>query len=282
MLSYRHGFHAGNHADVLKHIALVALLRLLTRKDKPVVVVDTHAGAGMYSLEQGFAVRNAEFRNGIAVLWERNDLPEPVADYLDQVRAVNPDGVLRQLSGVAPDCARRAPAAGSPAAVRVAQHRAADSRRAVCAGRSPRDGDRRRWFRRPEGGAAASVTSRTRADRSIVRTRVRLPGGGDRAARRLAAVRDRHLRRLVSAASASRSHRTARQAPAGGGRGLAGHRAAGQSALARRAWVSTAAACSSSTRRGNSPSRCAASCLGSRGCSRRMRPQSFRIDARET
>lgn len=99
MLSYRHGFHAGNHADVLKHVTLVALLNLLMRKDKPIVVVDTHAGAGMYSLEQGFAVRNAEFRNGIARLWKRSDLPEPVADYLDQVRAVNPDGVLRNYPG---------------------------------------------------------------------------------------------------------------------------------------------------------------------------------------
>ena len=99
MLSYRHGFHAGNHADVLKHVALVALLRDLTRKDKPLVVLDTHAGAGTYSLEQGFAVRNAEFRDGIAMLWERNDLPEPVADYRDQVRFVNPDGVLRHYPG---------------------------------------------------------------------------------------------------------------------------------------------------------------------------------------
>ncbi|MBL0144222.1 MAG: 23S rRNA (adenine(2030)-N(6))-methyltransferase RlmJ [Betaproteobacteria bacterium] len=99
MLSYRHGFHAGNHADVLKHVALLALLRILTRKDKPLVVLDTHAGAGMYSLEHGFAVRNAEFRDGIGALWERNDLPAPVADYLDQVRAVNADGVLRQYPG---------------------------------------------------------------------------------------------------------------------------------------------------------------------------------------
>ncbi len=99
MLSYRHGFHAGNHADVLKHVALVALLRILVRKDKPVVVVDTHAGAGLYSLEQGFAAKNAEFRDGIGRLWERDDLPAPVADYLDQVRAANADGVLRQYPG---------------------------------------------------------------------------------------------------------------------------------------------------------------------------------------
>jgi 23S rRNA (adenine2030-N6)-methyltransferase len=99
MLSYRHGFHAGNHADVLKHVALVALLRILTRKEKPITVVDTHAGAGMYSLEQGFAVKNAEFRSGIAALWARKDQPEAVADYLDQVRAVNADGVLRNYPG---------------------------------------------------------------------------------------------------------------------------------------------------------------------------------------
>jgi 23S rRNA (adenine2030-N6)-methyltransferase len=99
MLSYRHGFHAGNHADVLKHVALVSMLRILTRKDKPILVVDTHAGAGSYSLEQGFAAKNAEFRNGIAMLWGRNDLPEPVADYLAQVRAMNPDGVLRNYPG---------------------------------------------------------------------------------------------------------------------------------------------------------------------------------------
>jgi len=99
MLSYRHGFHAGNHADVLKHIALVALLRILTRKDKGVAVVDTHAGAGMYSLEHGFAVKNAEFHDGIALLWQRSDLPAPVADYLDQVRAANPDGMLRHYPG---------------------------------------------------------------------------------------------------------------------------------------------------------------------------------------
>ena len=99
MLSYRHGYHAGNHADALKHIVLVALLRLLTQKEKPLLVVDTHAGAGMYSLEQGYAVRNAEFRNGVELLWRRNDPPEPVADYLGLVRTANPDGVLRHYPG---------------------------------------------------------------------------------------------------------------------------------------------------------------------------------------
>jgi len=99
MLSYRHGFHAGNHADVLKHMVLVQLLRQLTKKDKPLWVIDTHAGAGSYSLEQGFAARRTEFADGIGRLWSRQDLPAALADYVDQVRAVNPDGALRVYPG---------------------------------------------------------------------------------------------------------------------------------------------------------------------------------------
>jgi len=99
LLSYRHGFHAGNHADVLKHVVLVQLLRHLTRKDKPLWVIDTHAGAGCYSLERGYAAKNAEFATGIGRLWSRSDLPTPLADYVAQVRSVNPDGVLRNYPG---------------------------------------------------------------------------------------------------------------------------------------------------------------------------------------
>jgi 23S rRNA (adenine2030-N6)-methyltransferase len=99
MLSYRHGFHAGNHADVLKHTVLVALLRRLTQKDKPLLIVDTHAGAGVYALDAAYALKNAEFETGITRLWNRKDLPPLLADYVAQVRAVNPDGVLRRYPG---------------------------------------------------------------------------------------------------------------------------------------------------------------------------------------
>ena len=99
MLSYRHGFHAGNHADVLKHFVLVRLLMHLTKKDKPLWVIDTHAGAGCYSLEQGYATKNAEFENGIGRLWSRTDLPEALAEYVEQVKCVNSDGVLRNYPG---------------------------------------------------------------------------------------------------------------------------------------------------------------------------------------
>lgn len=99
MLAYRHAFHAGNHADVLKHIVLVQVLRYMNGKDKPYRFVDTHAGAGGYSLEGRYAQKKGEFEQGIGRLWGRDDLPEPVADYVQQVRAFNPGGALEQYPG---------------------------------------------------------------------------------------------------------------------------------------------------------------------------------------
>ena len=99
MLSYRHGFHAGMHADVLKHVVLVHLLRYLTQKDKPLWFIDTHAGAAAYALDEGYATKNAEYESGIGRLWAREDLPQPLAEYVGQVRALNPDGVLRRYPG---------------------------------------------------------------------------------------------------------------------------------------------------------------------------------------
>ena len=99
MLSYRHGFHAGMHADVLKHTVLVHLLHYLAQKDKPLWFVDTHAGAAVYALDKGYAARTAEFETGIGHLWKRKDLPAPVAEYVEQVRALNPGGALRRYPG---------------------------------------------------------------------------------------------------------------------------------------------------------------------------------------
>lgn len=99
MLSYRHAFHAGNHADVLKHFVEVALLRYLAQKDKPYWYIDTHAGAGCYELDCGYAAQNAEYESGIARLWERDDLPAALADYVAQVKSLNPDGKMRLYPG---------------------------------------------------------------------------------------------------------------------------------------------------------------------------------------
>ena len=99
MLSYRHAFHAGNHADVLKHTVLLQLLKHLSAKDKPFWAIDTHAGAGLYALDEGYAKQLAEYRDGIARLWGRSDLPEPLAEYVAAVGAVNADGRLRHYPG---------------------------------------------------------------------------------------------------------------------------------------------------------------------------------------
>jgi 23S rRNA (adenine2030-N6)-methyltransferase len=99
MLSYRHAFHAGNHADVLKHCILVQLLRHLNQKDKPYWVIDSHAGAGRYRLDSEHATKNAEFEGGIGRLWARADLPPALADYVSLVRTMNADGRLRHYPG---------------------------------------------------------------------------------------------------------------------------------------------------------------------------------------
>ena len=99
MLAYRHGFHAGNHADVLKHLVLIQVLRYLAEKDKPFTLVDTHAGAGGYSLEGRQANKRHEFETGIARLWGRDDLPPALADYVQRVREFNGGGGLEQYPG---------------------------------------------------------------------------------------------------------------------------------------------------------------------------------------
>jgi 23S rRNA (adenine2030-N6)-methyltransferase len=99
MLSYRHAFHAGNHADVLKHFIEVQLLRYLAQKDKPFWYIDTHAGAGCYELDTAYATQNAEFESGIARLWQRDDLPAPLAEYVALVKRLNPDGQLKLYPG---------------------------------------------------------------------------------------------------------------------------------------------------------------------------------------
>ena len=99
MLSYRHAFHAGNHADVLKHVIEMQLLRHLAQKDKAFWYIDTHAGAGCYALDSGYATQNAEFKSGITRLWERDDLPEPLSDYVDLVKGLNPDSTLKLYPG---------------------------------------------------------------------------------------------------------------------------------------------------------------------------------------
>ena len=101
MLAYRHAFHAGNHADVLKHLVLMRVLRYMAQKDKPFTLIDTHAGAGGYSLEGHYANKRAEYADGVARLLaaDRAALAPALADYVDLVRAFNGGGAVEQYPG---------------------------------------------------------------------------------------------------------------------------------------------------------------------------------------
>jgi 23S rRNA (adenine2030-N6)-methyltransferase len=96
MLAYRHAFHAGNHADVLKHAVLAAVLRHMAAKEKGFRFIDTHAGAGGYSLEGRYAQKKNEFVDGVGRLWQRDDAPPLVADYVELVRRFNSAGDAAQ------------------------------------------------------------------------------------------------------------------------------------------------------------------------------------------
>lgn len=86
-MNYRHAFHAGNHADVLKHIALLALCDALTAKPTPLFAMDTHAGRGLYSLDSSSAQRTGEADGGIGRLIAEAPKHPVIARYLSAVRA---------------------------------------------------------------------------------------------------------------------------------------------------------------------------------------------------
>ncbi|MFN2308813.1 MAG: 23S rRNA (adenine(2030)-N(6))-methyltransferase RlmJ [Gammaproteobacteria bacterium] len=100
MLSYRHGYHAGNFADVFKHVVLLQLLHALQRKPAPMFVLDTHAGTGRYDLAAAEAIKNREFVGGVQRAMQCAGAPEAVGDYLARVRAENAeDETLRYYPG---------------------------------------------------------------------------------------------------------------------------------------------------------------------------------------
>lgn len=98
MLSYRHGFHAGNHGDVLKHWTCVLIANYLGQKDKPYWYVDTHSASGMYALSSEQSQKTNEYKQGIESIWNQQT-PEVFKDYLSIIRDVNPDGKLAIYPG---------------------------------------------------------------------------------------------------------------------------------------------------------------------------------------
>jgi 23S rRNA (adenine2030-N6)-methyltransferase len=99
MLSYRHSFHAGNHADVIKHLVQVAVLDYLLKKDKPFCYHDSHAGAGLYSLLGEQAQKTAEYQSGIGKLWHYNAQSPALQRYIALIKQLNSDGELAFYPG---------------------------------------------------------------------------------------------------------------------------------------------------------------------------------------
>ena len=107
MLSYRHAFHAGNFADVLKHSVLTLVLEYMTRKDKGFYYIDSHSGAGIYQLSDDYAQKTGEYKNGIAKLIENDDLPEALQPYIDLVKNLNQETGELTLYPGSPGIARQ-------------------------------------------------------------------------------------------------------------------------------------------------------------------------------
>ncbi|OIN90844.1 MAG: 23S rRNA (adenine(2030)-N(6))-methyltransferase RlmJ [Comamonadaceae bacterium CG1_02_60_18] len=103
MFSYRHAFHAGNHADVLKHTALLAMLRHLTQKETAIHFFDTHAGAGLYRLDGDYAQTSGEAAHGFLQLQSAMDPAQPLApalqDYVSLVASFNAPGSTKVYPG---------------------------------------------------------------------------------------------------------------------------------------------------------------------------------------
>jgi 23S rRNA (adenine2030-N6)-methyltransferase len=98
-MNYRHSFHAGNHADVLKHVVLLAMVEAFKRKSTPFFALDTHAGRGRYLLQGEHSDKTGEARAGIFRLMVLGKLPPPVQRYLKAVQADNPVGALVAYPG---------------------------------------------------------------------------------------------------------------------------------------------------------------------------------------
>lgn len=99
MLSYRHAFHAGNFADVLKHATLQLVIDYFCRKSKGFSYIDSHSGAGMYRLLDEYAQKTGEYKNGIEKIIFETDTPESLIDYVTLIKSLNADESLNVYPG---------------------------------------------------------------------------------------------------------------------------------------------------------------------------------------
>ncbi|MCG7532938.1 23S rRNA (adenine(2030)-N(6))-methyltransferase RlmJ [Psychrobium sp. MM17-31] len=99
MLSYRHSFHAGNFADVLKHLVQVLIIEALQQKPKPFMYCDTHSAAGRYNLRDKTSEKTGEYKDGIGRIWQRDDIPVVMSSYIEMIKSFNQTGELTQYPG---------------------------------------------------------------------------------------------------------------------------------------------------------------------------------------
>ena len=174
MLSYRHGFHAGNHADVLKHLVLVDCLSRLVVKDTPLLYVDTHAGAGSYQLREGYAAMNEEWASGIERLKSfaanrgasaggrriPDGDPRRSARWRHHCRADVPR-LARARRGPAQAAGQAGPLRAAPERQRASRVRCSPATGASTSGRRTDSPLGRRCCRRRRAGPSCSSTHRT-------------------------------------------------------------------------------------------------------------------------
>ncbi len=176
-MNYRHAFHAGNFADVVKHATLALLIERLKAKDTAFRVIDTHAGVGMYDLAASEATRTGEWHEGIERLWSATRDPKLdvlLAPYLTTVAAANNGGPPRPLSWLAVDRAASVPQAGPVDGRRTSPGRCRGAGEFVCR-RCAGAHDRARRMDGAQRLRAAEGAPRAGAGRPAVRGARRFP-----------------------------------------------------------------------------------------------------------
>ena len=157
MLSYRHSFHAGNHADVLKHTVQSLIIESLKER-KPFLYLDTHAGAGRYQLSGEHAERTGEYLEGIARIWQQDDLPAELEPYIGVVNHFNRNGQLRYYPG-SPLIARQL--LREQDSLQLTELHPSDFRCCVLSSeRQPRPRGQSRWLPAAESQTATGLPSR--------------------------------------------------------------------------------------------------------------------------
>ena len=99
MLSYKHGFHAGNHSDVLKHLCLIYFIKSLKKSDNSISYIDTHSGSGIYDLNHEYMQKNKEYLSGIAKIIDFKTEDPYIRFYIKTIRNINESKYIKFYPG---------------------------------------------------------------------------------------------------------------------------------------------------------------------------------------